>query len=130
MNWKITTALLVTLVSLTGCKSPQQPPAVSDLQVYGSPETNKIRITILGDVKNPGVYWTSQSISLSQLPDLAGGWTGRGEFGIAPSRALVTNPTSEKSEKKIYLIKSLSRKEQDKIHFHDGDVIRFPMILF
>jgi hypothetical protein len=128
MNWRAQLAVFITVVLLIGCKSSQQP------RLSSTPsETNpgKIRITITGDIRHPGRYWVSNSVSLADLPIIAGGWGGHGEFSAPPSRAIVTNSTANPNYPVvIYHLRKLSVTEQVAIHFRDGDVIRFPAIIF
>ncbi len=125
MNWLIRIGGLVVLAALAACKSPR--PAATEL---GLDASGSIQIKIVGDVNHPGIYLVSSTTSLANLPNIAGGWTGHGEFGASPSKAIVKNPADKQTRERIYHLKKLSREEQEAVLFRDGDEVYFPRLLW
>ena len=120
---------------LAGCAhtaektSPQKPEVA--WAGYGNPGVDKVSVIVTGDVKHPGRYYLATGASLASVYFAFGGWGGHGHFeGSPPHRVSITRQVGAATQQTWYQINKMSTEERAAVRLEDGDVLRYPAVIF
>jgi protein involved in polysaccharide export with SLBB domain len=111
------------------CRTPAPSPPAPLLE-YGTPGPDKIRVTIVGDVKEPGMYWVPASSTLASVESVFGGWGGHGDFGgAAPLRVILVRQVNGREVRTKYSLHGRTEQKAD-VTLENGDRLIYPAVLF
>ncbi len=75
------TLLCAVILLGMSCKAPI-PRAPAPLAEFGTPGSDKICVTIFGDVQHPGKYWVTSSSTLESIEGVFGGGAVMGTSAV------------------------------------------------